>query len=107
MRTKGFLTQHGVAFVCVNVLHDEGAFAELAALGLRTVPVVRRGNNWANGQVLRDVARVAGIPWRGTSMLPAAELVARLSTIQGAAQRPFAQLPDATLCRILPNRPCT
>ena len=68
---------------------------------------MRRGNDWANGQVLRDVARVAGIPWRGANMLPAAELVARLSTIQEAAQRLFAQLPDATLCRMLPNRPRT
>jgi hypothetical protein len=104
---KEFLTKHGVAFVSVNVLEDEGAFAELAALGLRTVPVVRRGNDWANGQVLGDVARVAGIPWRGANPLPAAELVARLSTIQEAAQRLFAQLPDATLCRMLPNRPRT
>jgi DinB superfamily/Glutaredoxin len=102
---KEFLAKHGVAFVSVNVLEDEGAFAELAALGVRTVPVVRRGGDWANGQVLRDVARVAGIPWRGASMLPPPELVARLSTIQEAAQRLFAQLPDATLCRMLPNRP--
>jgi hypothetical protein len=102
---KEFLTKHGVAFISVNVLEDEGAFAELAALGVRTVPVVRRGTDWANGQVLRDVARVAGIPWRGANMLPPAELVARLSTIQETAQRLFAQLPDATLCRMLPNRP--
>jgi hypothetical protein len=102
---KEFLTKHGVAFVSVNVLEDEGAFAELAALGMRTVPVVRRGSDWASGQVLRDVARVAGIPWRGANMLPPAALVARLSTIQETAQRLFAQLPDATLCRMLPNRP--
>jgi glutaredoxin len=105
LRMKEFLTKHGVAFISVNVLEDEGAFAELAALGVRTVPIVRRGTDWANGQVLRDVARVAGIPWRGANMLPPAELVARLSTIQETAQRLFAQLPDATLCRMLPNRP--
>jgi len=107
LRMKEFLTAHGVAFVSVNVLEDEEAFAELAALGVRTVPVVRRGGEWANGQILRDVARVAGIAWRGANMLPPAELVARLSTIQEAAQRLFAQLPDATLCRTLPNRPRT
>ena len=81
LRMKEFLTKHGVAFISVNVLEDEGAFAELAALGVRTVPVVRRGTDWANGQVLRDVARVAGIAWRGANMLPPVELVARLSTI--------------------------
>src|SRR5437870_13340644 len=70
LRMKEFLARHGVPFVSVNVLEDQEGFAELAALGLRTVPIVRRGTDWANGQVLRDVARVAGIPWGGASMLP-------------------------------------
>ena len=61
LRMKEFLTKHGVPFVSVNVLDDKDAFAELEALGVRTVPIVRRGSDWANGQVLRDVARVAGI----------------------------------------------
>jgi hypothetical protein len=38
-------------------------------------------------------------------VLPVPELVARLSTILEAAQRFFAQLPDAALPRMLPNRP--
>jgi hypothetical protein len=45
------------------VLEDRDAFAELAMLGIRSVPIVRRGRDWANGQVLREVARVAGIAW--------------------------------------------
>jgi hypothetical protein len=102
---KEFLQKHGVAFVSVNVLEDEGARAELAELGVRTVPIVRRGSEWANGQVLRDVARVAGIAWGGASVLSPPELVQRLSTIQEAAQRLFAQLPDQALPRLLPNRP--
>jgi hypothetical protein len=102
---KEFLSKHGVEFVSVNVLEDAGALAELAALGVRTVPIVRRGGDWANGQVLRDVARVAGIAWGGATMLPPPELVARLSTIQEAAQRLFAQLPEEALSRMLPNRP--
>ncbi len=105
LRMKEFLTKHGVAFVSVNVLEDAGALAELAALGVRTVPIVRRGSDWANGQVLRDVARVAGIPWGGARMLSPPELVARLSAVQEAAQRLFAQVPDAALPRLLPNRP--
>jgi hypothetical protein len=105
LRMKEFLTKHGVPFISVNVLEDEGAFAELAELGIRTVPIVRRGTEWANGQVLRDVARVAGIPWGGAKVLPAPELVARLLTIQAAAQRFFAQIPDDALGRQLPNRP--
>jgi glutaredoxin len=105
LRMKEFLTKHGVPFVSVNVLEEKDAFAELAALGIRSVPIVRRGDDWANGQVLRDVARVAGISWGGAQMLPPAELAARLVTIQEAAQRLFAQVPDEALGRMLPHRP--
>ncbi len=102
---KEFLAKHGVPFVSVNVLEDKDAFAELAALGVRSVPIVRRGSDWANGQVLRDVARVAGIPWGGAQMLPPDQLATRLVTIQQAAQRLSAQIPDDKLARLLPHRP--
>jgi glutaredoxin len=105
LRMKEFLTKHGVPFISVNVLEDKGAFAELAELGIRTVPIVRKGGDWANGQVLRDVARVAGIPWGGARVLPVPELVSRLVTIQQAAQRFFAQIPEDRMGRQLPNRP--
>jgi len=105
LRMKEFLTRHGVPFVSVNVLADKAAFAELAELGIRSVPIVRRGKDWANGQVLKDVARVAGIKWGGAKMLPVPELVSRLVTIQQAAQRLFAQIPDDKLGQQLPNRP--
>jgi hypothetical protein len=105
LRMKEFLTKHGVPFVSVNVLEDKDGFAELAELGIRSVPIVRRGNDWANGQVLRDVARVAGIAWGGAQMLPVSELVARLVEIQTTAQRLFAQIPDDKRGRLLPHRP--
>jgi glutaredoxin len=105
LRMKEFLTRHGVPFVSVNVLDDKDALAELATLGIRSVPIVRRGKDWANGQVLREVARVAGIAWGGAPVLPAPELAARLIEIQTAAQRLFAQIPDGKLGHMLPNRP--
>jgi glutaredoxin len=105
LRMKEFLLKHGVPFVSVNVLEDQQAFAELAALGIRSVPIVRRGADWANGQVLRDVARVAGIAWGGAQVLPPTELAARLVTIQSAAQRLFAQIPDDKMDRMPPHRP--
>jgi glutaredoxin len=105
LRMKEFLTKHGVAFVSVNVLEDRDALAELAALGIRSVPIVRRGDDWANGQVLREVARVAGVAWGGARMLPVPELTARLIGIQTTAQRLFAQIPDDELNRMLPHRP--
>jgi glutaredoxin len=105
LRMKEFLTKHGVPFISVNVLEDKEAFADLATLGIRSVPIIRRGSEWANGQVLRDVARVAGIPWGGAQVLPPAELVRRLVTVQTTAQRLFAQIPDDQLGRLLPHRP--
>jgi glutaredoxin len=105
LRMKEFLARHGVPFVSVNVLEEPHAFAELAELGVRSVPVVRRGSDWANGQVLRDVARVAGIPFGPATILPVPELVARLIEIELAGARFFAQIPDAAIGRLLPNRP--
>jgi glutaredoxin len=105
LRMKEFLTKHGVPFVSVNVLEDRDAFQELATLGIRSVPIIRRGEDWANGQVLRDVARVAGIAWGGAQVLPAPELAQRVVAIQQTAQRLFAQVPDDKLGRLLPNRP--
>ena len=105
LRMKEFLIKHGVAFVSVNVLEDKEAFAELAALGIRSVPIVRRGRDWANGQVLREVARVAGVAWGGAEVLSVPELAARLIKIQTIAQRLFAQIPDDGLAHMLPHRP--
>lgn len=105
LRMKEFLTKHGVPFVSINVLEDRGAFEELAALGIRSVPIIRRGADWANGQVLRDVARIAGIAWGGAQVLPPDELARRVVAIQETAQRLFAQVPDDKLGRLLPNRP--
>jgi glutaredoxin len=105
LRMKEFLTKHGVTFISVNVLEDKDAFAELAALGIHSVPIVRRGEDWANGQVLREVARVAGVAWGWTELLPAVELAARLIEIQTVAQRLFAQIPDDELANMLPHRP--
>ena len=105
LRMKEFLTRHRVPFVSVNVLADPDGYAELAKLGVRSVPVIQRGADWANGQVLRDVARVAGITWGEAAMLPVPELKARLTAIQGAARRLFAQIPDERTADLLPNRP--
>src|SRR6202158_2639297 len=91
LRTKEFLTRHRVPFLSRNVLVDEAAFAELAPFGLRQVPA--------------DVARVAGIAWGPQQIFPVAELDRRLQLILSGAQRFTAQLPDASLEQLLPNRP--
>jgi hypothetical protein len=105
LKTKEFLIANGMEFESINVLEDEQGFRDLEALGLRLVPIVARGSDWANGAVFRDVARVAGFEWRGHAMLAPAELVARVDAILGAAHRFAAQIPAGELDTLLPGRP--
>lgn len=105
LRMKEFLQRHGVDFESINVLEAKGAVEDLARLGIRSVPIIRRGEVWANGQVLRDVARIAGIDWGGSRTLAPDALKARLDLFQAAARRFLAQLPDEKLASLLPNRP--
>lgn len=105
LRTKEFLQRHGVPFLSRNVLEDESAYAELERFGLKQVPIVTRGDAWANGQVLRDVARLCGITHGPPRMLAVQELRARLDAVLSGAARFLAQMPDEALARELPNRP--
>jgi glutaredoxin len=105
LRTKEFLTKHGVAFVSRNVLADDSAFDDLAKLGLRTVPIVTRGDEWVDGQVLADVARVARIKLGEMKMFPVAELQRRLLAVLDGTIRFTRQLPDSALGTMQPNRP--
>ncbi len=105
LRTKEFLTSHGIPFVSRNVLADKQAFAELSRFGLRQVPIVTRRDQWANGQVLADVARLVGVTGLNTQMLTTGELKQRLERILEGAERFFDQLPDEQLATLLPNRP--
>jgi glutaredoxin len=105
LKTKEFLIANGVEFESINVLEDENGFRELEALGLRLVPIVARGTDWANGAVFRDVARVAGFEWSGHKMLTPEVLVSRIDRILAAARRSAAQIPAAELDTLLPGRP--
>jgi glutaredoxin len=105
LRTKEFLQKHGVPFLSRNVLTDEGAYAELERFGLKQVPIVTRGDSFANGQVLRDVARLCGIALGEQKLLPVPELRERLDAVLAGAARFLAQLPEETLATNLPDRP--
>lgn len=105
LRTKEFLAARGVAFESRNVLADPAAFIELSRFGLRQVPIVTRGDGWANGQVLADVAGLVGITDINTQMLPTKEMKRRLDLVLEGTQRYFRQVPDTHLGTQLPNRP--
>jgi glutaredoxin len=105
LRTKEFLASRGIPFVSRNVLADKSALDELARFGVRQVPIVTRGDSWANGQILEDVSKLVGITDLNVQMLPTRELKQRLDHVLEGAQRFFAQIPDEHLGAHLPNRP--
>ncbi len=104
LRTKEFLTEHGVPFRSIDVLADPQGFRDLEELGVRMIPLVVKGRDYVSGQILRDVARIAGVDY-GRTVLPVEELKARIDGIMAAALRYSAQLPQACLDTMLPNRP--
>ncbi|MEM7742813.1 MAG: glutaredoxin domain-containing protein [Pseudomonadota bacterium] len=104
LRTKEFLAEHGVPFRSVDVLNDAGGMDEMAALGVRTVPIVARGADYVSGQILRDVAAFVGVGW-GRNVLPVPELKARIDGILAGTLRFSAQLPEDCLDVLLPDRP--
>ena len=105
LKTKEFLIANNQDFVSVNVLEDEDGFKELAALGLRMVPIVARGTDWANGAVFRDVAKVAGFEYGEQAMLAPVDMMARLDGILKGVVRFAAQVPEDKLDTMLPKRP--
>ncbi|NQV83633.1 MAG: hypothetical protein HQ494_07400 [Rhodospirillales bacterium] len=105
LKTKEFLIANGMEFDSINVLEDERGFRELEAFGVKLVPIVARGSDWANGAVFRDVARVAGFEWAGHKILPPPDLIERIDGILVGARRFAAQIPEDALDTILPGRP--
>jgi hypothetical protein len=73
--------------------------------GVRMLPLVTRGDRYANGQVLRDVAGLVGIDIGEQKMLPPAELVRRINIVLEAELRYFGQMPEAKMQGEVPGRP--
>ena len=105
LRAKEFLNKHNVVFVSINVREDQQGFEELAALGLRRVPVIRRGEDWVDGQVLADIARIAGIDWGKPEPLGPDILAERIAKILTIAQGLLAQMPEEKLDVMFAQRP--
>jgi len=103
LRTKEFLTSNGIEFESINVRERPGAMAELEALGVRSVPVVARGNDYVFAQELLDVAQFVGVA-ADTEPLATDELIDKLDRVLAAAQRYLQQLPPDRLDQKLPGR---
>jgi glutaredoxin len=58
LKTKEFVEEQGVPFESVNVSENQEAMDELAAAGLRGLPVVRRGDKYVYAQFIDNVAEL-------------------------------------------------
>lgn len=106
LRAKEYLTRHNIPFRSRNVLADDEAYAELARFGIKRVPIVSKGDQWVDGQSLKDIARLVGIAHKETRQLPPVVLVERLFAVIDGAARFVSQIAPADLENtILPNRP--
>ena len=105
LRAKEFLERNDVPFVSHNVIEDRSLLDEMEARGLpRQVPVVRRGDDWADAQGLDEVARIAGVEHE-TEPLPVDELYRRLGLVLDAVERHLGHLSERHLAVDIPNRP--
>lgn len=103
LKVREFLRDHGVTFESVNVREDPSAAARLAALGVRSVPVIARGTEFVHGQDLATVARFVGIDL-DVERLPVPVLVSRLMALLDSAAALAGQLPPDALHETLPGR---
>jgi glutaredoxin len=104
MAVKQFLDDRGVAYRSVNVLEDTTAMTRLAALGVRTVPVVVRGNRFIFAQYLRDVSSFLELDTVGSPRLDRLELASRLLQILKLTEQVIVRVPELALAQNLPGR---
>jgi glutaredoxin len=97
LRTKEFLTRHGVPFESVNVVSDPNGMSQLQALGARSVPIVARAGRFVYAQTLADVSRFLGMNVQPEARLAPEVLVQRVDIIVHAAMRYVGQMSDDEL----------
>jgi glutaredoxin len=96
VKVKEFLTGLGVEFESIDVGVRPRAMDELRKMGVRTVPVVARGEDYVFAQALEDVSRFIGREFR-ISRLPPEVLMQKWLAVLAAAQRHALQLPRERL----------
>jgi len=104
LRTKEFLTRHGVDYESINVHGNDAALAELAKLGARSVPIVARGKKFVFAQTIGDVIGFLGLEVKPQECLSPEALMAKLDLVLSAAARYVRQIPQAELDKPFRNR---
>jgi hypothetical protein len=92
--------------VVIDVLNDRGGRELLFnKYGLRKVPVLAKGDQYAFGQMLDPFAKFAGIPLPGTDALSPEQLYRKYELVFAAGQRYARQFPtDRLRERVIPHR---
>jgi glutaredoxin len=104
LRTKEFLTRHGVDYESINVHGNEAAMSELRKLGAKSVPVVARGERFVFAQAIGDVIDFLGLKVRAQERLAPEALMAKLDLVLTAAARYIRQIPSGELQKPFRNR---
>jgi hypothetical protein len=89
----------------VNVLDDPNGMAELQKLGLRTVPVLSRGDKFIFGQNTQQIIDFLGLNEDGGPQLSTDELAARIDKFLTAALELIPLMPHDRLGMHVPGRP--
>ena len=89
----------------MNVLEDPNGMAELQKLGLRTVPVLSRGDKFIFGQNTQQIIDFLGLNEDGGPQLSVDELYARVDKFMAAALELIPLMPYDRLDTHVPGRP--
>ena len=92
--------------VVIDVLNDKGGRELLLdKYGLRKVPVLAKGDQYAIGQMLEPYAKLAGISLAGSDKLTPEQVYKKYEMVFAAGQRYARQFPTERLLeRVIPNR---
>jgi hypothetical protein len=93
-------------FTVVDVLNDAGGREYLyEKYGLRKVPVLAKGDQYAFGQMLAPFAKFIGLDAKGIGGLSPAQLFEKYKTVFAAGERLTRQFPPEHFReRVIPNR---
>jgi hypothetical protein len=92
--------------VVIDVLNDAGGRELLLnKYGLRKVPVLAKGDQYAFGQMLDPFAKLAGLPMPGADRLSPEQLYKKYAMVFAAGQRYARQFPAERFReRVIPHR---
>ena len=89
----------------MNVLEDPNGLAELQQLGVRTVPVLSRGDKYIFGQSTKQIVDFLGLNEKSGPELSTDELAQRVDKFMGAALELIPLMPADKLGTHVPGRP--